>query len=463
MNIQNYYKTSLIRKKIAEYCGADECTPSEFTCEYLVGVKEKITDDEFFLSVLNEKIFWLFDIGTDIFRSVWDKESVLFILDFEYYNLLYPAEAYFKPYDVYYKLEEIYRLIKKIYKKYNLNYITIQTGQGYHFVFKLPLTNPLFSKLLSLGYLEPTLKGKYSTTSARRKRTVPEEVGLVFHTSGRIIEYVCYQIFDSLKDYKGLPVVFSDVSIGNKNKEAISLDLSMYADPIYMRDIRVPFSVYQKHRIYHKFKLSTQNISPFIVLVRENNNNEYFNSYKEIIDARTDVKKVVNLAEQISCKIPDCGDGLCNLIEDYKSSQLYKLHKNFDSCEHDDPSIWYKTYDKFDTKVLPPCVRHCLEHPNDHLLKPTNLQTLTRVLLKLNWHPKHIAGLVRSKYERDYGWGDTWYKYDAASRANFYVRIYSDLVLTGVDKEEDLNCLSHYEKGYCWRPNCGFKLENYKV
>jgi hypothetical protein len=104
-----------------------------------------------------------------------------------------------------------------------------------------------------------------------------------------------------------------------------------------------------------------------------------------------------------------------------------------------------------------------LEHPNDHLLKPTNFQTLTRVLLKLNWHPKHIAGLVRSKYERDYGWGDTWYKYDAASRANFYVRIYSDLVLTGVDKEEDLNCLSHYEKGYCWRPNCGFKLENYKV
>ena len=104
-----------------------------------------------------------------------------------------------------------------------------------------------------------------------------------------------------------------------------------------------------------------------------------------------------------------------------------------------------------------------MEHPNDHLLKPTNLQTLTRVLLKLNWHPKHIAGLVRSKYERDYGWGDTWYKYDAASRANFYVRIYSDLVLTGVDKEEDLNCLSHYEKEYCWEPNCGFKLENYKV
>jgi hypothetical protein len=85
----------------------------------------------------------------------------LIFLGLFYYNLLYPAEEYFKLYDVYYKLEEIYLRIKNIYQKYKLNYIPIQTGQGYHFVFKLPLTNPLFSQLLSLGYLEPTLKGKY--------------------------------------------------------------------------------------------------------------------------------------------------------------------------------------------------------------------------------------------------------------------------------------------------------------
>ena len=462
MDVQNYYKTPIVRKKIAEYCGAEDCEPSKFTCEYLVGVKEGITNNEFFLSVPNDKIFWLFDIGADIFRSVWDREAVIFVLDFEYYNLLYPAEAYFKPYDVYYKLEEIYQRLKSIYQRYKLNYISIQTGQGYHFVFKLKFTDKLFSKLLSLGYLEPTLKGKYNSTSVRRIKTVPEEVGLAFHTAGRIIEFICYRLFNQLKDYKGLPVVYSDVSIGNKNKEAISLDLSMYADPIYMRDVRVPFSVYQKHRIYHKFKLTTQNIPPFVVLVRENNVEQYFNNFEEVVKTRTDIKKVVDLAEKISCKIPDSGDGLDILLEDYKSSHLYKIHKQFDSCEHDDPNIWWRTYDRFETKILPLCVRHCLEHPNDHLLKPTNLQTLTRVLLKLGWHPKHIAGLVRSKYERNYGWGDTWYKYDAASRANFYVRLYSDLILTGIDKEEDLNCWSHYEKGYCWEPNCGFKLENYK-
>jgi hypothetical protein len=57
MNIYEYYKTPVIRKKIAEYCGADDCNPSEFTCEYLVGVKEKITDNEFFFLNTERKNF----------------------------------------------------------------------------------------------------------------------------------------------------------------------------------------------------------------------------------------------------------------------------------------------------------------------------------------------------------------------------------------------------------------------
>lgn len=462
MDIKNYYSTPIIQQKMAEYCGAESVIPSNFKSQYLVGVKEGIDKDEFFLSVPNDKFFWLLEIGADIFRSVWDKESTLFVLDFEYYNIVYPAEAYFNPYNVYYKLEEIYNQIKEIYKNYNIKYIAVQTGQGYHFVFRIPFNTQLHKELANVGYLEDTLNGKYNTTSKKRKQKVPYDAGVGFHTAGRIIEYICHELFIRLKNYKGLPVVFSDVSIG-KNKEAISLDLTMYADPIYMRDIRIPFSVYQKHRIYHKFKFATQNIPPFIVLVRENDGNEYFKNYEEMIKIRTDYKKVIDIANEINCSIPDSSDSFSFLLNKYKNSQLYKIHKNFDSCEHDPPEIWHKTYDKFDVYQLPPCVRHCLIEPNDNLLKPTNLQTLTRVLLKLNWHPKHIAGLIRSKYERNYNWGDTWYKYDAASRANFYVRIYSDLVLSGIDKEEDLNCWSHYEKGYCWQPNCGYKLEYYKV
>ncbi len=460
-SVKTYYQNPVIQRRIAEYCGGQEIDPESFSCEYLVGVKEGISADGYFLSVQKDKFFWLLDIEADIFRSVWDRESTLFVLDFEYYNIKYPAEAYFNPQEVYFKLEEIYQRIKNIYEKYNLNYLVIQTGQGYHFVFRIPFNSKMHDQLISLGHLEPTLQGKYNSTTGRRTRRVPLQAGLGFHTAGRILEFVTHILFKNLKDYHGSPIVYSDVSVG-KNYEAISLDLTMYADPIYLRDIRCPFSVYQKHKIYHKFKFSTQQIPWFIVLLRRYNKQEFFD-FKELVDMRTNISKVLEFAKEVSCIIPEAGNGFLKLLKDYKNSKLYKLHKEFDKVEHDDPKDWWKTYDRFDLNTLPPCVNHCLYFPNDHLLKPTNLQTLTRVLLKLGWHPKHIAGLIRSKYERNYGWGDTWYKYDAASRANFYVRIYSDLVLSGIDKEEDLNCFSHYEKGYCFKPNCGFKLEDYRI
>ncbi|MFQ3676049.1 MAG: hypothetical protein SNJ64_05855 [Endomicrobiia bacterium] len=460
-SIPNYYKNRTVKQRIAEYCGSEEGLDTQkFSCEYLVGVKEKISCNNFFLAVENEKFSWLLKTGADIFRSVWDKKATLFVLDFEYYNTKYIAEPFFNPQEVYFKLEEIYQRIKKIYHQYKINYISIQTGQGYHFVFKLPYDNPLHDKLISLSEIEFSLKGKYSITTPRRGKIISKDSAYGFHNAGRILEFFTHILLQNLSDYKGLPVMLGDVSVGN-NKEAISIDLSMYGDPIYLRDIRIPFSSYQKHKIYPKFKTSTQHIKPFIVLPRETNGVEHF-TYKELLSIRSVAKKVIEYSSNIHCAIPSVEKSFELVLSDYQNSALYKIHKNFDSVEQDNPNIWYKTYDRFDVNILPLCVSHCLIEPNDHLLKPTNLQTLTRVLLKLGWHPKHIAGLVRSKYERNYGWGGEWFKYDASSRANFYVRIYSDLVLSGIDKKEDLNCVSHQEKGYCFKPNCGFNLQNYK-
>jgi hypothetical protein len=95
-----------------------------------------------------------------------------------------------------------------------------------------------------------------------------------------------------------------------------------------------------------------------------------------------------------------------NLIRSYKRSRLYQFHKYFDYQEHNTYWDWQKTYDRFDLYSVPPYASHALSVPNDHLLKPTNLQILTKVLAGMGWHPKHIAGLIRSKFERDHGWGN---------------------------------------------------------
>jgi hypothetical protein len=92
---------------------------------------------------------------------------------------------------------------------------------------------------------------------------------------------------------------------------------------------------------------------------------------------------------------------------------------------HDAPERWHWTYDRAPLEGLPLEARNALMFPNDLLLKPSGIRSVTESLLDHGWHPRHIAGLIRSKFERDYSWGRQWVDYSPAMRADFYVRIFS--------------------------------------
>jgi hypothetical protein len=91
-----------------------------------------------------------------------------------------------------------------------------------------------------------------------------------------------------------------------------------------------------------------------------------------------------------------------------------------------------------------------LEAPNDLLLKPAGIQLVTRLLLALGWHPRHIAGLIRSRFaDPAHGWGVDWSEYEPGTRADFYTRLFAGLWKCGVDQLVDFNCVSTMEKGFC--------------
>jgi len=87
---------------------------------------------------------------------------------------------------------------------------------------------------------------------------------------------------------------------------------------------------------------------------------------------------------------------------------------------------------------------------------------VARVLASKGSHPRSVASLVRSKFERDHGWGVGWLNCDAATWADFYLRAFSGLVHAGLDDLRDFNCISHQEKGFCPKPWCGFSLSSYQ-
>ncbi len=155
--------------------------------------------------------------------------------------------------------------------------------------------------------------------------------------------------------------------------------------------------------------------------------------------------------------------GPVDLVEAYAASPTAAFHRWFYSQEHDPPDRWPQTYDRTPLDALPPCARRILVHPNDALLKPAGIRHVVRTLLALGWHPRHIAGLIRSKYERDFGWGHTFYRYDAAARADFYTRLFAGLIAVGLDTLDDFHCEELKAIGFCSQADCNESLKHYRT
>jgi len=337
------------------------------------------------------------------------------------------------------------------------------TGQGYHFSMQIKRGSKADLMLQEYGKLNDAVQGKYLTPTTHRHRYVSPLHGKAFDGMGRVMEYLAHKIIREAKNICDIPITTTDTAVGKSKygmREAISIDLSMFGDPIYMRDIRCPFSTHQKHKVmrwkvgnYIADKIPIQLSLPRIKGV----------SLNDLFEMRRNYRKAANYAKSVKCFIPDVSDNFIKLIEEYRHSDLYRFHKYFDSMQQEAWWDWPKTYDRYNPDELPPCVAHCLKEPNPHLLKPTNIEALTRTLLSKGWHPQHIAGLIRSKFERNYGWTEDWTRYDATTRALFYVRLFAGKIATGVDQLIDFNCVSHQEKEYCWKPWCGHNLGNIKI
>jgi hypothetical protein len=171
---------------------------------------------------------------------------------------------------------------------------------------------------------------------------------------------------------------------------------------------------------------------------------------QEALKIRHDKDAVMDLAKRASVRIPDESIGMDRLISEYLNSSLRKFHEEYYDQEQYPPERWHLTYARSDFGALPSCVRRILENPNDQLLKPAAIQMVVRSLVAEDWHPRHIAGLIRSRLaDPDAGWGNAWNHYDPGLRAEFYTRLFAGQVANGIDRLIDYNCTSSKEKDLC--------------
>ena len=488
-----FYRQEAVVQRILEYCGVSIEDAAQFHLEAdsslqssksLERLARKATV-EYLSGWLGGKkptsrkpgqTGWFFDQGYDVFRSVWDKQNITFLLDLEYVSHRFPAEAYLNQERVFGLLEPVYQCLWDIFREKGMKPLTLVTGQGYHFVFdvnsydrpywqKEKQVTDIVRKLEHIGYLEDTLQGKYEhpVPGKKRDRVVEKELGRVFDASGKILEFVVHKALKRLPQYGvKIPITIGDLVTGNAMQETISLDLSTYTSPLHLRVMRTAFSTHQKHHNPKKMT-GAEHIPVQIAIPRHTPCNGSILSLREVFKNRRHFEHSANYAKAITLNIPEEGAGVNQLCEEFVGSPLHLFHQDYDTTKTDNPERWPSTYDRFDLRSVPPCVAKMLTDPNPALLQPTQIQTLVRVLTgKQWWHPKHVAGLIRSKYERDFQWDYRFDKHDAAHHANTWVRFYAGLLATGLDERVDQNCISHQEKELCTQSGCGYNLGNYR-
>jgi hypothetical protein len=395
---------------------------------------------------------WFLERDMDIARSLADAESYLLHLDVEYVNFDSPAEAFIDPWRCFNLQEPVVWIIESLLLEWGIRPLHLITGQGHHFVWRIGRKSDIAARICALcpapELIGPCLERMPPILTGR----IEAVDQATFAAIALLIEFVAHGIKEKAAASCDLPVEVTAVHVGpcaTSQREMISIDISEYGDPLHTRTIRMPFTNYRKPWVTglaRKLRLEDE-----IPAIRSIPLHEM--DFRQAIKVRQVETDMLDLAHRACVRIPLEEKGTSRLLEQYLASRLRRFHEYYYSTQHDPKERWPETYGRTPLNALPHCVRHLLEFPNDLLLKPAGMQLVTRCLLAQGWHPRHIAGLIRSKFEDpSYGWGIDWSDYEAGTRADFYTRLFSCLHLTGLDHLVDLNCTSTREKGFCFPP-----------
>ena len=316
--------------------------------------------------------------------------------------------------------EPVARAIRRVLDYHGIRALHVLSGRGHHFAWRIERDSEVFKTLATMG--QKAFIGDPSPPSPRNGRDYPV-LAHAFAGLGLVMEFLGRLVIELARPESEIPIELTAVEVGpsGRGREMVSIDLSEYGDPLHTRTVRVPFSAYLKpwQQLYAVGSNNISKIGPIIFVPVDGLD------IRQGMVVMRDPELAARLAERLSARIPDQTFGTASLIRHYRGSALRRFHEYFYSSMHDAPERWHWTYDRAPLEGLPLEARNALMFPNDLLLKPSGIRSVTESLLDHGWHPRHIAGLIRSKFERDYSWGRQWVDYSPAMRADFYVRIFS--------------------------------------
>ena len=389
----------------------------------------------------------------EVARSLWDREDLLVHLDIEHAHFDAPWEPLLYPKRSLFVQREVVVAIRALLTEFGIEALHLLSGRGQHFVWRIGRQTAAFRSLARLGTLGESLQAAYAAPQPPLGETVGEAAGAAWEGLGKVMEYLAHRIL-AASAHAPVPVQVTPVLVGPgaHGREIVAIDLSEYADPLHKRAVRLPFTADLEAQ-RRGWSPPPPAKLPHLIVIPDPGDEE------EAIRVMRDPDLAAAFAHRTRATIPDASVAMAGLVAAYEESELSGFHRRFESLAADAPEHWSATYDRIDLGALPACAARILEHPNPLLLQPEAIQLLVRVLLAQGWHPRHIAGLVRSRYERPYGWVTGVQFHDPTMRAEFYTRLFAGLIALGHDQMVDFNCTSTHEKRLCPGTGCAWDLD----
>jgi hypothetical protein len=444
-----------VRARMLEYLGGSDLRA---TAAVFLSRCDVYTQSAFEARLPADLDFFL-ENGLDVGRSLWDRESFLAHFDLDYFNFDSPAEAYYDRQRIFRFMEPVAGSMGELLEGYGISPLRLITGRGCHFVWRFSREAPFFSRLVEWGQLPPETGDLCRQPCSPTGETVPLELTRAFVGLGRIMEWLAQEILRDAAGRTELPlrITSTEVAPGERGREIVCIDISAFGDPLHTRVIRLPFSAYGKPR--EKRDIPSPEVDgriPDIFCIPQAGM-----KMAAAVALMQDVEQVIDLAGRVSVRIPDHSEAMEALVAAYVRSDLKRFHDRYYAETPEAPAGGPQTCDRFDPGGLPPCIGRLFD--SELLLKAAALQLVVRTLLASDWHPRRIAGLIRSRYERyRQSWPEHWQFFNPAIRADFYGRLFAGLLATGLDDLADFTCRATRDKGYCTDPAGGCDLERFR-
>lgn len=362
----------------------------------------------------------------ELYSSFWQREDeqrpdyptrTLLLWDVEFFDSGYP---YRDPKGAFQTMEPVYQLLHKTLESYGIDFLSVLTGRGYHFITQVPALSVVMDDLVRVGnVIEPTVAGKQAKVPlfSKRRKPVPPKAELSFKGAARIQQFLITKTMREAREVSRVAVELSD-----KREYGIALDNTTQTRTVDTSTYGIPGSLY--------FIKPSKYVGPYgldiIRVPRTWSGNQA--SLDDVLHHRANYAAAVEWLGKSKSSIPNGDEGVRRLIQDYERSELRKLHQAMDSSFGDDPKDFSKGYRNYDLIAdrtrNPGRIREIIWGANDLLLKPGELNYFIWEVFQTwggsrdNLAPApHVAGLLRAIYEDPrFNWGTRWTRHEDAFR-----------------------------------------------